>query len=136
MQNTVTHAIIARDLALASKGTNLPASTKEAWLIAWTCNLDQLHRHHETGFSQPPASGADPLSWGPGDDGEEGSGDRPKWVNKAQYPLTCVGFCVGLGNIWRFPYLCPSRGGGKLFLSFAKMKNVKFSLWNVKSDRN
>lgn len=40
--------------------------------------------------------------------------DRPKWDNKAQYILTCVGFCIGLGNVWRFPYLCQSHGGGKL----------------------
>lgn len=40
--------------------------------------------------------------------------DRPKWDNKAQYFLTCVGFCIGIGNVWRFPYLCQSHGGGML----------------------
>ena len=45
---------------------------------------------------------------------KEEAGDRPKWDNKAQYILTCVGFCIGLGNVWRFPYLCQSHGGGKL----------------------
>ncbi|XP_033830905.1 sodium-dependent neutral amino acid transporter B(0)AT1-like isoform X2 [Periophthalmus magnuspinnatus] len=45
-------------------------------------------------------------------------GDRPKWDNKAQYLLTCVGFCVGLGNVWRFPYLCQSHGGGAFMIPF------------------
>uniref|UniRef100_A0A3B3QJX8 Transporter n=1 Tax=Paramormyrops kingsleyae TaxID=1676925 RepID=A0A3B3QJX8_9TELE len=42
----------------------------------------------------------------------------PKWDNKAQYMLTCVGFCVGLGNVWRFPYLCQSHGGGAFMIPF------------------
>ncbi|KAL6100046.1 slc6a19 [Pungitius sinensis] len=45
-------------------------------------------------------------------------GDRPKWDNKTQYLLTCVGFCVGLGNVWRFPYLCQSHGGGAFMIPF------------------
>jgi len=48
----------------------------------------------------------------------EEAGDRPKWDNKAQYLLTCVGFCVGLGNVWRFPYLCQSHGGGAFMIPF------------------
>uniref|UniRef100_A0A674DPM7 Transporter n=1 Tax=Salmo trutta TaxID=8032 RepID=A0A674DPM7_SALTR len=50
--------------------------------------------------------------------GKAGSGDRPKWDNKTQYMLTCVGFCVGLGNVWRFPYLCQSHGGGAFMIPF------------------
>lgn len=44
---------------------------------------------------------------------EEEVEGRPKWDNKAQYILTCVGFCIGIGNVWRFPYLCQSHGGGE-----------------------
>ncbi|KAJ4931568.1 hypothetical protein JOQ06_025863 [Pogonophryne albipinna] len=49
---------------------------------------------------------------------EKEAGDRPKWDNKTQYMLTCVGFCVGLGNVWRFPYLCQSHGGGAFMIPF------------------
>ncbi|XP_069393090.1 sodium-dependent neutral amino acid transporter B(0)AT1-like [Paralichthys olivaceus] len=49
---------------------------------------------------------------------EEDAGGRPKWENKTQYMLTCVGFCVGLGNVWRFPYLCQNHGGGAFMIPF------------------
>ncbi|KAF1569943.1 Sodium-dependent neutral amino acid transporter SLC6A17, partial [Eudyptes schlegeli] len=38
---------------------------------------------------------------------------RPAWTSKAQYILAQLGFSVGLGNVWRFPYLCHQNGGGK-----------------------
>ncbi|XP_067875988.1 sodium-dependent neutral amino acid transporter B(0)AT2-like [Heterodontus francisci] len=42
---------------------------------------------------------------------------RPAWGSKLQYILAQVGFSVGLGNVWRFPYLCHQNGGGAfLFL--------------------
>ncbi|KAI4818444.1 hypothetical protein KUCAC02_011785 [Chaenocephalus aceratus] len=65
---------------------------------------------------------------------KEEAGDRPKWDNKAQYILTCVGFCIGIGNVWRFPYLCQSHGGGMplLLLEFGigqRLRKGSVGVW-------
>ncbi|XP_052008023.1 sodium-dependent neutral amino acid transporter B(0)AT2-like [Xyrauchen texanus] len=54
-------------------------------------------------------------------DAEEGSEEeeeRPAWGSKLQYILAQVGFSVGLGNVWRFPYLCQKNGGGAYLVPY------------------
>lgn len=51
------------------------------------------------------------------EEGSEVEDERPAWNSKLQYILAQVGFSVGLGNVWRFPYLCQKNGGGKFLFS-------------------
>ncbi|XP_048735785.2 sodium-dependent proline transporter-like [Ostrea edulis] len=51
-------------------------------------------------------------------DSDQSENERGRWGRKLDYMLSMIGYCVGLGNIWRFPYLCMRNGGGAFLIPF------------------
>jgi len=44
--------------------------------------------------------------------------DMETFDHPAEYWLACIGFAVGFGNIWRFPFMCYKMGGACFLIPY------------------
>uniref|UniRef100_A0A8C6UV58 Transporter n=1 Tax=Neogobius melanostomus TaxID=47308 RepID=A0A8C6UV58_9GOBI len=71
----------------------------------------------EGGYALVPIDGKAAMELPTSDSKEQ----RPTWGRRLEFILATVGYAVGLGNVWRFPYLCYSSGGGAFMIPYLIM---------------
>jgi len=52
------------------------------------------------------------------DEDEESGPQRQQWSNGVEFVMSLIAMAVGLGNIWRFPFIAYSNGGGAFLIPY------------------
>lgn len=119
---------------ISSKNSSWATETLDDWLhdfsVAVSCKIfwDKFFFYYHL-FFRPPDELYENESYDISDDIDDDNlkPRRQHWSSKMQFILACIGYSVGLSNVWRFPYIMYKSGGGGYFCNKLFRYDVEIS---------